>query len=120
MLSSLFSPSRRRLARMRRAWQRPLIWALVACSAVPALAAGRPVQKRVTPEYPVLALRMRISGVVTVTATVAADGRVTAVKAEHGNSLLIPAAVSAVQKWKFAPAAAPSTETVNVTFEMGS
>ena len=87
---------------------------------VAALAAPRAVEKRVAPEYPVLAIRMRIGGVVTVTATVAADGRVTAAKAEHGNSLLAPAAVAAVRKWKFAPATDVSTETVNVTFDMGS
>ena len=120
MLSSLFSPSRRRLTRMTRGWRRPLASALLLCTAVPALAAPRAVEKRVAPEYPVLALRMRISGVVTVIVTVAADGRVTAAKAEHGNSLLVPAAVAAVRRWKFAPAAAASTETVDVTFDMGS
>jgi TonB family protein len=114
MLFSLFTPSRRQW------WQRPLVAALLLCAAAPALAAARTVEKRVPPEYPVLALRMRISGVVTVSATVAADGRVTAAKAEHGNSLLAPAAVAAVRKWKFAPAAAASTETVDVTFDMGS
>lgn len=110
MLSTLFSPG----------WRRPLVAALMLCAAVPSLAAPRAVEKRVPPEYPVLAIKMRISGVVTVTATVAADGRVTAAKAEHGNSLLAPAAVAAVRKWKFAPAADASTEIVNVMFEMGS
>ncbi len=119
MLSILFSPSRRRLTRTGRAWRRRLIAALMLGTAIPALAAPRAVEKRVAPEYPVLAIRMRIGGVVTVTATVAADGRVTAAKAEHGNSLLAPAAVAAVRKWKFAPATDVSTETVNVTFDMG-
>lgn len=109
----LFSP----LWRVRRSAPAA---ALMLAMAVPALAAARPVEKRVPPEYPVLALRMRISGVVTVTATVDADGHVTAAKADHGNALLAPAAVAAVRKWKFAPAAEASTETIDVTFDLGS
>lgn len=120
MLWFLFSPGRRRLARRFRAWQQAVVAALMIGTAVPALGANRAVERRVPPEYPVLALRMRIAGTVTVTATVAPDGRVTTAKAEHGNSLLAPAAVAAVRKWKFAPAAAASTETVDVTFDMGS
>jgi TonB family protein len=112
MLSIFCSPRRR-----CRMW--PLVAALLLCAAAPALAAPRAVEKRVAPEYPVLALRMRISGVVRVTATVAPDGKVTAAKAEHGNLLLVPAAVTAVRKWKFAPAATASTEIVEVTFDPG-
>lgn len=114
MVSFFFRPRQRRLL-----W-RPLVSALVLCAAVPAVEAGRVVEKHVPPEYPVLALRMQLAGVVTVTASVAADGHVTTAKAERGNSLLAPAAVAAVRRWKFAPASAPSTESVNVTFDMGN
>lgn len=116
MLSFLFSSSRRRLG--PRALR--LLLLLFLAAAAPLLAADRPVEKRMAPEYPVLALRMRITGVVKVVATVAADGHVTAAKADHGNSLLMAAAEAAVRKWKFAAADAPSTETVTVNFEIGN
>lgn len=118
MFLSLFFSSRRRLAAIWRASQRPLLPVLILLSCIPAWAGDRAVEKRVPPEYPVLARRMRIGGEVKVVATVAANGTVTAAKADHGNTMLAPAAEDAVRKWKFAAADAPSTEIVIVRFEI--
>jgi hypothetical protein len=52
MVSSVFSPSLRRLARMWRAWQRPLLSDLKPLAATPALDAGGTVQEQVSPDYP--------------------------------------------------------------------
>ena len=79
-------------------------------------AENRHVEKRVAPMYPELARRMHITGVVKVSATVAADGTVKDVKAQSGNQMLVTAAEEAVRQWKFASADATSSESVEVTF----
>lgn len=93
-------------------------FAVVACTALPAVAADRKVQRRVQPVYPELAKRMRIGGTVRVAATVAADGSVTDAKAVSGNKMLAPAAEEAIRKWKFVPETAASTENVDIDFEL--
>jgi TonB family protein len=92
--------------------------AVIACTALPAIAADRKVQRRVQPVYPELAKRMRIGGTVRVEATVAADGTVTEAKAIRGNKMLAPAAEEAIRRWKFAPESAVSTENVDIDFEL--
>jgi TonB family protein len=93
--------------------------ALIFALAVPARAADdRAVKSRVAPMYPEIAKRMKISGTVKVEATVDVDGKVTDVKTLSGNHLLQNAAEDAVRKWRFAPAAAPSTVDVDLTFAL--
>ena len=60
-----------------------------------------------------------------MTATVAKDGSLTDVKLVSGNTMLVPAALSAVSKWKFEPAridgvATAAATTVTMNFTMGS
>jgi TonB family protein len=76
------------------------------------------VEKRVPPVYPEIAKRMRISGVVHIEATVAADGSVTAAKATTGNKMLSPAAEDAVKRWKFVPGDSQSTVGIDINFEV--
>jgi TonB family protein len=78
----------------------------------------RAIKQRVAPTYPELAKRMRISGVVRVSATVAPDGSVSATKAVSGNHMLSGAAEEAVHKWKFVPASDESTIEVEVNFAL--
>ncbi len=85
--------------------------------AVPGHADDRRVERRVPPVYPEIAKRMRITGIVHVEATVAADGSVTAVKATNGNKMLSPAAEDAVKRWKFVPGDGQSTVGIDVNFE---
>jgi TonB family protein len=85
--------------------------------AIPVHAAdARPIRQKVAPTYPELARRMRISGLVHVSATVAPDGSVLAAKTVSGNPMLSPAAESAVLRWKFAPAESQSTVEVDINF----
>jgi TonB family protein len=94
--------------------------ALLLALAIPGRAAeDRAIKTRVSPVYPELAKRMRITGVVRVEATVDATGKVTAVKSLSGSHVLSPAAEEAVSKWKYAPADAASTEEVSVNFALG-
>jgi TonB family protein len=78
----------------------------------------RAIKSRVAPIYPEIAKRMKISGVVVIQATVEPDGKVSDAKAVSGNHALSPAAEEAVRKWRFAPADAQSTVTVEVTFAL--
>ena len=96
-----------------------LLLLAVACLlfALPAHADDRRVEKRVPPVYPEIAKRMRISGIVHIEATVAADGNVTAAKATSGNKMLSPAAEDAVKHWKFVPGDGQSTVGIDVNFE---
>lgn len=97
-----------------------MIFSMGATIVVPAsaLAEDRKVEHRVPPVYPELAKRMKISGVVKVSATVAADGSVLKVQALGGNRMLAPAAEDAVRRWKFASGAGQSTVEVDVNFQM--
>ena len=90
--------------------------ALMAALALPAMAEQRAVKTRVSPVYPEIAKRMRISGEVRIEATVDPAGKVTAVKTVSGNRMLSIAAEEAVRKWKFEPGSATSTTEVSVNF----
>jgi TonB family protein len=119
MNSPYFGISPRRLRRGGIWLFRAAALGLLLAMAVPGRAAeDRAVKSRVAPSYPEIAKRMRISGVVTVQATVDPDGKVTDAKAVSGNRALSPAAEDAVRKWRFAPADAQSMVTVEVTFAL--
>lgn len=97
-----------------------IIFSMGATIVVPAsaLAEDRKVEHRVPPVYPELAKRMKISGVVKVSVTVAPDGSVLKAQALGGNRMLAPAAEDAVKRWKFATGPAQSTVEVDVNFQM--
>ena len=110
-----FRPNRLRRAGLRIMQAAAL--ALVVALAMPARAADeRAVKSRVSPDYPEIAMRMRISGVVRLTVTVDPDGKVTDVKPLNGNAMLSIAAEDAVRKWKFEPGQATSTVEVALNF----
>ena len=92
---------------------------LALAMALPANAGERAIKSKVSPVYPEIAKRMKITGAVKLEATVDAEGKVTGVKTLSGNSMLSPAAEEAVRKWKFAPAAAESIVEVNLNFALG-
>ncbi|MGP8095207.1 MAG: energy transducer TonB [Candidatus Sulfotelmatobacter sp.] len=72
---------------------------------------------RVTPDYPELARRMHIHGVVKVEAIVRPNGTVKTTRVLGGNPVLVDPAAAAVGKWKFEPAQTETTEVVQVVFE---
>ena len=79
---------------------------------------ARPIKQRVAPTYPELAKRMRVSGIVKVSATVEPDGSVSATKTVSGNHMLAGAAEDAVHKWKFAPGTDQSIVEVDINFAL--
>jgi TonB family protein len=70
------------------------------------------------PEYPALARRMRIFGVVKVAATVDPKGSVIQVRELGGNPVLVEALMRAVKKWTYEPS--NKVSTIEVRFEFKS
>jgi len=57
----------------------------------------------VPPVYPPLARAARVAGVVTLEATLTAQGTVEEIKVISGHPLLIDAAIAAVKQWQYEP-----------------
>jgi TonB family protein len=76
----------------------------------------RKVRTRVVPEYPALAKQMNVTGKVKIEATIAADGHVISTRVVGGSPLLVNAALDALKKWRFEPAAKDSTEIIEFEF----
>ncbi|MFZ0419599.1 MAG: energy transducer TonB [Candidatus Sulfotelmatobacter sp.] len=77
----------------------------------------RRAKTKVQPVYPELARRMNITGTVKVQVVVAANGTVKDAKVVGGHPVLANAALEAVKKWRFEPAAGESTGVVDFKFE---
>ncbi len=81
----------------------------------------RKIEFKVRPDYPPLARRMNLKGIVQVQATVGRDGTVKKVTLLGGHPVLAEAALQAVMKWKYEPAPQETLEMVRVSFgEVGS
>jgi len=92
--------------------------ALLVSFAIPARAGERAIKSRVPPMYPEIAKRMRIEGVVKLSVTVDADGKVTDVKEVSGNHSLAIAAMDAVRKWRFDAGTGVDTLEVSLNFAL--
>lgn len=77
---------------------------------------SRPITFRVTPEYPRIAVSLKITGAVQLEAVVSADGTVKKVRVVGGHPVLAEAASQAVMKWRYEPGLKETTELVKVTF----
>ncbi|MGD0730040.1 MAG: energy transducer TonB [Terracidiphilus sp.] len=114
-----FAINPRRLRRAGIIFFQSAALALVIALAMPARAADdRTIKDRVTPAYPEIAKRLKITGAVTIEATVEADGRVSAVKTISGTTMLSRAAEDAVRKWTFQPGPGKSIVLVQINFNL--
>jgi TonB family protein len=77
----------------------------------------RRAKTKVQPVYPELARKMNLVGSVKVEVVVAPNGSVKDAKVVGGHPVLANAALEAVKKWRFEPAAAESTGVVDFKFE---
>lgn len=77
---------------------------------------SRVITLRVTPQYPRIAVALKLIGAVQLQALVRADGTVKGIRVVGGHPVLAEAAVAAVMKWRFEPAARETTESVRVSF----
>jgi protein TonB len=59
--------------------------------------------RRVQPEYPPIALVMRLSGTVRLHAVIGTDGRVRELAVLGGNPILAQSALAAVRQWRYQP-----------------
>jgi protein TonB len=78
---------------------------------------------RVSPVYPALAVRARVSGVVILQVNVDEEGNVYEITVLKGHPLLEEAAISAVRQWKYSPTLlngepVPVIATVTVIFNL--
>jgi len=81
--------------------------------------------RRVEPEYPDIAQRANIEGIVIIEATVGEDGRVDGVKVLRSQSLLEQAAIDAVKQWQYEPLIwngrpTPFVLTVTLSFNLAA
>ena len=76
----------------------------------------RKVKTQVSPIYPELARRMGITGVVKIEVRVDKSGNVKDAKLVGGHPLLANAALEAIKKWKYEPAAEESVGIVEFRF----
>ncbi len=67
--------------------------------------------------YPDLARKMNITGTVKIQVVVAPNGTVKDAKVVGGHPVLAGAALDAVRKWRFEPAAVESSGVVEFKFE---
>ena len=78
---------------------------------------ARRTKSRVQPVYPDLARKMNLAGTVKVEVVVAPNGSVKDAKVVGGHPVLANAALEAVKKWRFEPAAMESSGVVDFKFE---
>ena len=98
-----------------------LFWGVTFFSPAFSLAQDQPEGKRtivdrVVPVYPDLARRAQIHGTVRVGVVVTPGGKAKFTQVIGGNPLLAKAAVDAIEKWKWAPAAQETKELVELNF----
>jgi TonB family protein len=91
--------------------------------ATPKTASSPKMISSTRPVYPATARQSKVQGIVTVSASVDANGKVVSAKALSGPLLLQQAAVDSVKQWKYSPGMidgkpAPSEVTVGVEFRM--
>ena len=92
----------------------------IAAAVIPSACAQEEVRRKlktkVVPEYPDLARRHNIAGVVKIQITVAANGTVKNAKVIGGHPLLVDSALDAVKQWRYEPANEEATGLVEFHF----
>lgn len=59
--------------------------------------------EKVEPEYPPIALKVRLSGSVELEVSIDREGKVTTIEPKSGHPLLVQAAIDAVKQWHYKP-----------------
>ena len=77
---------------------------------------NRRVVRTSEPDYPTIVKNAHIGGSVRLNVTVLANGDVAKVDILGGNPIFVASAITAVRKWKYAPAATQTKEAVQINF----
>jgi TonB family protein len=80
-------------------------------------AGARKVRVNVKPEYPEVARRLAIHGIVQLKVKVSGEGTVRSVEVVGGNPVLVQSAVDAVKKWRYEATGKESLEPVRFAFD---
>jgi TonB family protein len=72
---------------------------------------------RVEPDYPETLQRLYIGGIVRLEVTISPNGTVQNSTLLGGNPILGQSAMTAVKKWKYAPAASRTVTQIRLTFD---
>jgi TonB family protein len=78
---------------------------------------SRKAKTKIQPTYPELARKMNLTGTVKVEIVVLPNGTVKGARVVGGHPVLASAALDAVKKWRFEPAAMESTGIVDFKFD---
>jgi hypothetical protein len=78
---------------------------------------ARSITFRVLPQFPSIAVTMKLTGAVQLEAVVRPDGTVKQVRVVGGHPVLAQVAVAAVMKWRYERGSKETTETLRVSFE---
>lgn len=76
----------------------------------------RTILQRVQPQYPALARKLSIQGLVKLEVTVEADGTVKAMNTKGGHPLLVDAAQQAIRQWRWKPESHSTVESIEIRF----
>ena len=96
---------------------------MLALPALPRLCAGatpekhRKIIRKVTPEYPDVARKIKLGGTVRLAVHVAANGRVMSTHILGGHPVLAKFATEAVEQWQFETSSQSTEEIVQITFQ---
>ena len=77
----------------------------------------RKVKSKVAPQYPEIARKLGLTGMVRLQIVISPSGNVKETKVIGGHPILVTAAEDAVKKWKFDSAAGETTQIVEVKFD---
>ena len=80
-----------------------LAWGQASTVRVDTATATKAVKSKVSPQYPEMAKKMKLTGKVELDAVIDETGKVESVKTVSGNPLLTGAARDALKRWKFTP-----------------
>ena len=95
-------------------------WMVVALMFFVALTAaaqdGRRLVSNPQPEYPEIARKMNLSGVVKIEVVIGSDGEIKNAKVVGGHPVLADSSLKALKKWKYAPGSSETKELLEFKF----
>jgi TonB family protein len=78
---------------------------------------GRKALYNPEPPYPEVARRLRLSGTVKVQVTITPDGKIKDTKITGGHPIFVNSVEQTLKEWKFTPASAETTTTLEFSFK---
>lgn len=93
-----------------------LICAMVLIVAISFAQQGRKPISNPAPEYPDVAKKMNLTGVVKVEVLIGADGEIKATNVVGGHPILVDAVEKALKKWKYAPSSSETRALLEFKF----